>query len=176
MAINEKDELERLRAQLDKLKDDFAKLKPTFDRIIAFGGIIGAIVVAYTGFTVWQLPGKIHDAVNDKVNNDTLEQYRAAAQKASVEAQTFASDAGKSAKALDEIKTPYSQALAKLSDIEGSAVRFGTEVSLTSVIDMAALLGLKEDVKGMPRYVDAISPPDDKNIRQRWIIKLASPR
>jgi hypothetical protein len=103
---NEKDELQRL-------KDDFAKLKLTFDRIIAFGGIIGAIVVAYTGFTVWQLPSKIQDAVNDKVNKDTLEQYRAAAQKASLEAQTFASDAGKSAKALDDLTKPYSEELAK---------------------------------------------------------------
>jgi hypothetical protein len=106
-----KDDFERLQTQLTALKDDFGRLKLTFDRILAVGGILRVILLAFTGVTAWQLPGKIRDAVIDESKKDTVQQYRDAAQKASSEAQGYVSSAkefqnraANIAKAIDDIR------------------------------------------------------------------------
>jgi hypothetical protein len=82
-----RDQKRNFDGQLTNLKDDFRKLKLAFDRIVAIGVLLGGLVLTITGVTVWQLPAKISDAVNDELKKDTIAQYREAAKKAATEAE-----------------------------------------------------------------------------------------
>jgi type II secretory pathway pseudopilin PulG len=125
-----KDDFERLQTQLTALKDDFGRLKLTFDRILAVGGILGFILLAFSGVTAWQLPGKIRDAVIDESKKETVQQYRDAAQKASSEAQGYVSSAEQSYSQTKEFQNRAANIAKAIDDIRKSQNSVWLEASV----------------------------------------------
>jgi hypothetical protein len=114
---------------LQSLRDQIGKLKLTLDRIIAVGGIIGVAIVGIGGFTVWQLPGKIHDAVIEEAKSEAANQYREDAKKAASEAKAAASEAQSSKSLAQQAQVDAEGIVQKLrAGPTGTIVAFGGAV------------------------------------------------
>jgi hypothetical protein len=103
---------------IDEIDNDLLRIK-----IIA--GAIAAILLGVTGFTVYQLPFKIQEAVNKKITDDIVREYRNAAQKAAADAAAAAARASQVVTELEETKSRYSR---ELSELDNKLMQFRQEL------------------------------------------------
>jgi hypothetical protein len=123
---------------IDEIANDLLRIK-----IIA--GTIAAIVLAVTGFTVWQLPFKIQEAVNKKITEDIVNEYRESAKKAALETKQSAVQASQIVKELEEKKSQYSK---QLDELTGALARISkTNDALDRINDQLSKLAREVDTK-----------------------------